>query len=227
MLVGFVSGTEYNSHKSANFATNRSGYFHYVLLPHRYDTNSNSSGQAELPGDDMIVSLHCAGSDHNVAHTIMHELGHNLLLRHGGFENLPNYKPNYNSVMNYRYQFPGVDNNCTPPGDGVLTYSTGTHIDLDENNLDETQGICGNPPGPPWDWNGDGDSVDVGIAVDINKDGSGNPDGIVQILKDYNDWAFLVLDAGLPGNDVAGIATQEVVSCTAPVPPPRGRRPQR
>ena len=46
----------------------------------------------------------------------MHELGHNLGLHHGGSVDT-NYKPNYNSIMNYRYQFPGVDNNCTPPGD--------------------------------------------------------------------------------------------------------------
>ena len=60
------------------FAANRNGYFHYVLLPHRYNTNSNSSGQAEVQGDDLIVSLYCANSNTNVANTIMHEVGHNL-----------------------------------------------------------------------------------------------------------------------------------------------------
>ncbi len=81
-----VNGFEFQTHKQANADPKRAGYFHYTLLPHRYNTNSASSGQAELPGDDMIVSLYCAGSDQNVANTIMHELGHNLLLRHGGFE---------------------------------------------------------------------------------------------------------------------------------------------
>ncbi len=42
------------------------------------------------------------------ASTIMHELGHNLGLRHGGNENT-NYKPNYWSIMNYAYQLNGLD----------------------------------------------------------------------------------------------------------------------
>ena len=35
----------------------------------------------------------------------MHELGHNLGLRHGGVDNV-NCKPHHVSVMNYVYQFP-------------------------------------------------------------------------------------------------------------------------
>ena len=80
-----------------------------------YGTNSNSSGQAELPGDDLIVSLQCFGSTSNVANTIMHELGHNLGLHHGGNVDA-NYKPNYNSVMNYRFQFPGRRHQLHGPG---------------------------------------------------------------------------------------------------------------
>jgi uncharacterized protein YjdB len=215
VLVSGVGGAEFLGYKSANFDANRNGYFHYTMLPHRYNTNSSSSGQAEIAGDDMIVSLYCAGSNTNVAHTIVHELGHNLNLRHGGFENT-NYKPNYNSVMNYKYQFPGIDDNCTPPGDGVLDYSIGVRLDLNENNLDETQGTCGDPPGPGWDWNGDGDALDVGIVFDINVDGGGTGDGFFGILQDYNDWAFLFL-GGLFDAD-GTLAAQEIVSCTNPAP---------
>ena len=67
-----------------------------------------------MNGDDLIVSLYCAGSDGNVANTILHEVGHNLGLRHGGNVDC-NYKPNYNSVMNYRYQFPGVNTIAASP----------------------------------------------------------------------------------------------------------------
>ena len=37
----------------------------------------------------------------------MHELGHNLGLRHGGGDDV-NYKPNYLSIMNYAFQFAGL-----------------------------------------------------------------------------------------------------------------------
>jgi hypothetical protein len=84
VIAGGVSGGDFLNYKAANFAANRNGYFHYVLLPHRYNTNSSSSGQAEVAGDDLIVSLYCANSNQNVANTIMHEVGHNLFLLHGG-----------------------------------------------------------------------------------------------------------------------------------------------
>ncbi len=220
VLVGGVSDAEFLGYKSTNFDANRNGYFHYTILPHRYNTNSNSSGQAELSGDDLIVSLYCAGSDQNVANTIMHELGHNLSLQHGGAVGT-NYKPNYNSVMNYKYQFPGIDNNCTPPGDGVLDYSIGVRPPLDENNLDENQGVCGNPPGPPWDWNGDGDVLDVGLVWDINLDNSEVGDGFFEVLEDFNDWASLFFGGIFDADGVALLQPRQIVSCDNPAPPVR------
>lgn len=217
VLTAGVDDPEYVSLKAANFDPNRSGYFHYVILPHRYGTNSASSGQAELPGDDMIVSLYCFGSDGNVANTIMHELGHNLSLRHGGFQNC-NYKPNYNSVMNYLYQFPGVDSNCTPPGDGVLDYSIGDRIDLDENNLDENLGVCG---APAWDWNGNS-VIETGVVLDLN---SAEPfqfpfcGNLLTVLQDYDDWGNLYF-LGPNDADGARLVPPEIVDCDNPAPPP-------
>ena len=201
-----VNSDEFVAIKNTNFNPNRHGYFHYVLMPHRYNTTSSSSGQAELPGDDLIVSLQCYLSNPNVAHTFMHELGHNLLLRHGGFENLNN-KPNYNSVMNYNYQFPGVDNNCTPPGDGVLDYSYGTNITLDENNLNESDGICN---GVDWDWNGNS-VIENGIAFNLNP----AYDFTLDIHQDYNDWANLSL-SGL--NDADGTFPFPEIITEEPLP---------
>ena len=132
VLTNGVNSSEYVALKTANFAANRNGYFHYILMPHRYSTTSSSSGQAEINGDDLIVSLQCASSTVNTANTIMHELGHNLGLRHGGNVDT-NQKPNYSSVMNYRYQFPGVDTDCNVSGDGVLAFSSGTRITLTES----------------------------------------------------------------------------------------------
>ncbi len=214
-----VNSAEFDALKGAQFAANRKGYFHYVVLPHRYATNSGSSGQAELPGDDMIVSLYCYGSDGNVANTIVHEVGHNLNLRHGGYENC-NDKPNYNSVMNYRYQFPGVDTNCTPPGDDLLDYSRGTRIDLDESDLDENAGTCG---ATPWDWDGDG-TIEIGVQEDVNAADqfqSSNCGGKFTLLRDSDDWALLDLAAFVASSDGAPLFDQrEIVDCDNPPPWP-------
>ena len=214
VIAGGVGSTEFQNHKAANFASNRSGYFHYVLMPHRYNTDSSSSGQAELPGDDLIVSLYCANSDHNVAHTIMHEIGHNLALDHGGNVSC-NYKPNYNSVMNYKYQFPGTDNDCTPPGDGVLGYSIGDRIDLDENDLDENNGTCG--PGSPWDWNTDS-TIESSVTIDINEydDEVTHCGRELTTLRDHDDWSSIYF-GGL--GDPAGVMEipQEIIT-EQPVP---------
>src|SRR5262249_34842068 len=86
------------------------------------------TGQAEINGNDFIVSLGHFYNDQGATPTIfslggtfMHELGHNLGLHHGGgtsapgtpciapdCENGPLYKPNYLSVMNYQYQLSGI-----------------------------------------------------------------------------------------------------------------------
>lgn len=189
VLSGGVSGAEFVGHKANNFESNRNGYFHYTLLPHRYNTNSGSSGQAELNGDDSIVSLYCYGSDTNVSHTVLHELGHNLSFRHGGDTNC-NHKPNYNSVMNYLFQFPGADSDCDGQGNGVLDYSRGFNDALNENQLDEAVGVCNSVA---LDWNGNNAIDGSPVSFDINaQDGNaGSCGGSLTTLTDYNDWAAI------------------------------------
>lgn len=219
VLTAGVNGVEFANLKAVHFDANRSGYFHYTILPHRYDTNSSSSGHAELPGDDMIVSLYCAGTDVNVAHTIMHELGHNLRLGHGGFDHC-NHKPNYNSVMNYLYQFPGVDDDCTPPGNGILDYSIGDRIALDENSLDENLGVCG---APGWDWNGNS-ILESSVALDLNPT---DPlamflcGGNLTVLRDSDDWDSLWF-FGVAEPDGAPLMPTEIIDCDNPAPLPGG-----
>jgi hypothetical protein len=95
-------------------------------------------------------------------------------------------------VMNYLYQFVGVDDDCSPGGNNLLSYSLGTRPPLDENLLDEAQGVCGAPPGPGWDWNRDGDILDFGMPGDINGLPGGNGDGIYMVLRDHDDWSNLL-----------------------------------
>lgn len=210
VLDGGVSGSDFSDYKSQNFKANRNGYFHYVILPHRFFTDSNSSGQAEINGDDLIVSLYCANSDRNVSHTILHEIGHNFSFRHGGNTNC-NYKPNYNSVMNYKFQFPGADNNCDGNGNNVLDYSRGLNAALDESNLDENHGICNNQS---IDWDDSG-MIESSVVFDINSD-DGNQNAScgsdISVLEDYNDWENLLLSGILDFDRLV----KETITCQGP-----------
>lgn len=82
--------------------------FHYVMYTHN-QFGSTSSGYADRPGNDVVMSLGSfagkVGSTNQQSGTLMHELGHNLGLFHGGDEDV-NCKAPYVSVMNYPHQFP-------------------------------------------------------------------------------------------------------------------------
>ena len=86
---------------------------------------SGASGRAELPGGTVLVSMglwtEFVGRPVARAGTILHELGHNLGLNHGGSPTLwgnkllstttyfePNCKPNYLSSMSYLFQVHGL-----------------------------------------------------------------------------------------------------------------------
>jgi hypothetical protein len=112
--------------KSASFSTanpERRPYFHYVVYADRYnDQYSTVSGAAEMPGNDVIVSL--GGWPRTEAQqrgTSVHEFGHNLNLGHNGNDDPNPAKQSiiHESVMNYRYQMSGI------PGSNRHTYSAG------------------------------------------------------------------------------------------------------
>ncbi len=226
---------EFTTVKTANFAANRNGYFHYCLLHDKYSVGGvyqNSSGLAELPGDDFIVTMsQWFSGDHPFqGNTFMHELGHNLFIRHGGNEDL-NFKPNYNSVMNYWYQMCGTDLNNDVIPDNGLDYSRGVHISLDENSLSEPAGVTG--AGPAIDWNQNGNSTNTGISRNINcrltntfansvcgvhaqqttTCGSFGQcyDSTCTVLNDNNDWTTLSLTNLNDGDFAPG--NREVIHC--------------
>jgi hypothetical protein len=239
-LTEDVFGNDFITKRANNFAANRVGYFHYTIFAHKYyDGFTESSGYAELPGDDLIVTSNWWFDYYpdSVASTIVHELGHNLNIRHGGNDDINN-KPNYNSVMNYDFQFAGIDIDCEGCGadcsggnffitgdafaDGALPagfraridFSRGTRADLDEMSLDESIGVCSNVE---VDFNRSGE-IDAGlIASDINNDGASGT------LSDYDDWSNIYYDGPADAAGAgAGLRPRPLVCDNAP-PRPIGR----
>jgi hypothetical protein len=91
--------------------------FHYMVFGHNLPSCTNSTncstGHAESPGNDAFVTL---GSFDNMIGTLdqqegslMHEMGHDLQLLHGG-NTSENCIPNYLSVMSYSRQFSDLVN---------------------------------------------------------------------------------------------------------------------
>jgi hypothetical protein len=116
--------------------------------------NGAGSGEADLPGNDILLWLGDAMYDNEpsrrlLAAAFMHELGHNLGLRHGGDQDTNN-KPNYHSIMNYlwafpsRFQAPGAKHPDLDPF-WSLDYSHDRAPDLDENHFVQGDGFGGHP----------------------------------------------------------------------------------
>jgi len=222
---GLNLDSEFYQHKSQNFSPLRQNYFHYTLIVHRYSYSTNdSSGLAEFNGDDFIISLACYGVTENVRNTIVHELGHNLGLQHGGDESC-NYKPNYNSIMNYRYQFSGIDSNCSIAGDGLVGYSIGSRPVLNETELNENAGICGLAASVPTDWNAN-TALENNVSVDINgSDPNQNAacKGALSPLHDFDDYTNLNL-AAIRFAQMRSNIDREVIDCQ-PLPDSAKRMP--
>ena len=101
-----------NTQRATNFDPDREPYFFYNVWSHERD-GSGSSGVCCSSRKGFIVSLGAwtgqNGTVRDQSGTFVHELGHNINLGHGGGDGV-NFKPNYLSVMNYRYQVTGIPN---------------------------------------------------------------------------------------------------------------------
>ncbi|HSQ00523.1 MAG TPA: hypothetical protein VL049_25150, partial [Candidatus Dormibacteraeota bacterium] len=179
---------------------------------------TSSGGQAEIGGNDFVVwNTQFQGS------SLMHELGHDLELRHGG-GNSDNCKPNYMSVMNYdHFEIQRLDGSSiidySPPRQPNGQRGTAPLDDLAEDSLDESKVLDPADPqsllaytdgtgkkrlslvGAPVDWSGDGDTADSMLTVNID-----NSDSTTHVPKNctnttinpqltgYDDW----LNVSLP-----------------------------
>ena len=132
------------------FQQNEKDTVHYALFGHALAATTpfsapeagSISGIADHPGGDILITLGLWRSDNAAfdqvgtmlqqAGTLMHELGHNLGLSHGGWADTPNCMPNYASVMNYLYQVAGLTD---AKGNENIDYSYGLLLPLFENDL--------------------------------------------------------------------------------------------
>jgi hypothetical protein len=224
--VSFGTIAERSSSNKDNMLLAKRLVYHYVIFAHKFNNADNSGISRNIPAMDFIVSLgaynvrgvpHWNGYPSEQAGTLMHELGHNLGLGHGGRDGV-NCKPNYPSIMSYPLQFPRL----VP--DRPLDYSSENLGTLLEDNLDEAEGVRSganrginvvygpftpliSPTGVPINWNRDSDSSDAKVNSDINLltqyrngcDGS-TPS---QTLQGYNDWRNLQYVSDLPIRNIA------------------------
>ncbi len=203
----------------------RRHFFHYVFLgTSQVAVGNGPSGMAEYLGKNSLITLYGWSLNTNSAlntnllmnyqaGAIMHELGHNFGLLHGGGDNIT-YKPNYVSVMNYLYQLRGVNldlnmqtaidrflnwrgyvnmdlcllNNSPCNENFVVDYSHGLSLPINENYIIEAQMLTAynnTTTNVFLDFNRDTTYNLQPYALDLNQDSQKT------ILQDFNDWQNL------------------------------------
>jgi len=202
-------------------------YYRYMSFIHQLTYNPPTSGWGEIGGNDVVISLGAfagnVGSTGQQTGTILHEIGHNIFLDHGGVDGL-NCKPNYLSVMNYLFQFDVLIK------DRPLDFSHQRLDNLVETNLDENVGVTlsvhptagilnttvgvENPAGGSTtlfaetgrsiNYSLAGDATDSGVLANINFFDSIDACQLHDqtTLEGHNDWA----NVKLPFRDEAAFA---------------------
>lgn len=149
---------------TGNDAATMRGYMHYCVYIESMDSEAAVAGLSldsttpfgGIPGDIFLVALGQYRGEvparflrNFESGVLLHELGHNLGLTHGGAAPRPhtNFKPHYLSVMNYHY-IPGFVRLVDPTQAEYFRYwdySRFTSDPLNEKRLDETEGVSAPP----------------------------------------------------------------------------------
>lgn len=196
--------------KAKYFPARRAPFFHYALIANQFDASGYSGLSRGIPGHDFMVTMGNwstpGGTEQQQAGTLMHELGHNIGLQHGGNEGM-NYKANYLSLMSYSYQLRGLTVDGT---NGVLDYSRVRLASINESSVSEVNAFSPIAPttesdlshygvrigtvlrtgnaSANLDFNGSG-AIQAGTIVqDLNNDG----DTSDTLNASQNDWTALV-----------------------------------
>jgi len=183
--------------------------FHYVIFGHDRSGAVGTSGYSEMPGNDILITLgsweHSVGTQDQQSGTLMHEIGHNLNLHHGGMDAF-NCKPNYISVMSYSRQTGEFIN------DRPLDFSQHKLLDLTEPQTsiigsyggNELETVYGDESGNPTIiMTGDNSE----ISGNFNNIPDANCDGTGSTLSSQTDWdpEILSLVARTHSNWVDGV----------------------
>lgn len=200
---------------------NRGDVYHYMIWAHRYNSGGSSGVSMGIPGKDFIVSLGSWGNrntERAKIGTFMHELGHNLGLKHGGVDH-NNYKPNYISIMNYAFQVSGIWRH----GKRVYDYQRLPKIRLNENALDERLGLGQEAVtmgyGTRYYCNGRVQTIETIHAGGIDWNCDGKIEGVVKVdinndkkegrLVSEDNWKNLDLVSGITNRGFLADNTNE------------------
>ena len=215
----FGSLEERQSKNCKNISNASKKVYHYAVFGYDRKKGGGSSGVAELGGNDLLVTVRNSSQDSEQS-TFMHELGHNLGLRHGGGDGV-HHKPNYLSVMSYSYQFRGNYYPGRP-----LDYSREKLPSLNERSLDEEVGISGpaswttvafgsgsgavqlgGPADGPQNWNTNMRDDERRISVDISNI-KGRSRGLTTLVS-HDDWGNIKYNFRTSSKYASGDENQE------------------
>jgi len=219
----------------ATYRNNTAAGWRYCIFGHRYQEDggsTGSSGLAETPGDDFIVTLGAfsdsVGTMFDRAATFVHELGHTLGLRHAGTMDanvVGDGVATFPSIMSYAYQLRGVRSHMRCLGlthawaqFKEMDYSSGRMPNVNEGNLNEPLGMGMNST----DWNCDG-IVSGNTTQDLDTQGPArrwcNSGGGLQLLTDRDEWGSILSQSeaviAAPDQHESCITHEEFLSTTA------------